>query len=367
MITQGTWQFMSASSLQAPSKEIVVEDELESFFHVLLFFAIRFLHHNCNEVANFMHAYFDDYSMLNTGRYGCGSFKMLCMTDGCISLDIEDDGTVKTLLEFSWPPPAKPAADAASSTSTDSLPDTVAPTSAKSPSDAVAPVSEKPLPDAVERVYPLNHIIKTILGWIQAHYSLMARPNPDAHKVATAPPDDPNIDRHELAFAGGIQQDEDEADLDSRPPSPSTLEARKVLAQKLHTHHALLRLFEVALTGDPKKHIEMPTWPLADKTEDQLPKEGYKHGADVKANTTELLKQEAQRPRWRLRRRSVSEAWVRPSRAARGAGVAEAFEVGDTQVYSCSEAAPHLSSSSQGYVRPRPRQWVPSALLRVAP
>lgn len=296
MITQGTWQFMSASSLQAPSKEIVVEDELESFFHVLLFFAIRFLHHNCNEVANFMHAYFDDYSMLNTGRYGCGSFKMLCMKDGCISLDIEDDGTVETLLEFSWPPPAKPAADAASSTSTDSLPDTVAPTSAKSPSDAVAPVSEKPLPDAVERVYPLNHIIKTILGWIQAHYSLMARPNPDAHKVATAPPDDPNIDRHELAFAGGIQQDEDEADLDSRPPSPSTLEARKVLAQKLHTHHALLRLFEVALTGDPKKHIEMPTWPLADKTEDQLPKEGYKHGADVKANTTELLKQEAQRP-----------------------------------------------------------------------
>ncbi|KAI0359616.1 hypothetical protein OH77DRAFT_1365326, partial [Trametes cingulata] len=37
----GTWQFMSASSLADASKRIVVQDDMESFFHLLLYFAIR--------------------------------------------------------------------------------------------------------------------------------------------------------------------------------------------------------------------------------------------------------------------------------------------------------------------------------------
>ncbi|KAL1945304.1 hypothetical protein VTO73DRAFT_2155 [Trametes versicolor] len=272
----GTWQFMSVSALQAPRKEIVVEDELESFFHVLLFFAIRFLHHNCGEVANFMDAYFEDYSMLNSGRYGCGAFKTMCMKTGRIMLDIVDAGMAVLLLEFTWPPPAKPA-----------------------PAAIVSISADPPLPGAFKRVHPLNYIIMTILKWIQAHYSLMAVTNPGAYQlVTTAPEDDPEVVRDHVVFPSRTQRRENRAVPNGRPPSPSTLEAQQALAQNLHTHHALLRLFEVTLQGDPNNPLKKPMWPMADKTKDQLLEKGCKsqHGADVKANTPYPLKQEAQRP-----------------------------------------------------------------------
>ncbi|EJF57519.1 hypothetical protein DICSQDRAFT_69235, partial [Dichomitus squalens LYAD-421 SS1] len=41
----GTWQYMFARALTNPNRRIVIQDELESFFHVLLYFAVRFLPH----------------------------------------------------------------------------------------------------------------------------------------------------------------------------------------------------------------------------------------------------------------------------------------------------------------------------------
>ncbi|KAI0822877.1 hypothetical protein BC628DRAFT_621653 [Trametes gibbosa] len=45
----GTWQFLSMHALNAPEKPIAITDELESFFHVLLYVSVRFLPHNCTE------------------------------------------------------------------------------------------------------------------------------------------------------------------------------------------------------------------------------------------------------------------------------------------------------------------------------
>ncbi|KAI0333035.1 hypothetical protein GY45DRAFT_1245657, partial [Cubamyces sp. BRFM 1775] len=58
---QGTWQYMSANALRHPSKRIIVQDDMESLFHLLLYKAIRYLPHNCSEVGRFVEKYFDGY------------------------------------------------------------------------------------------------------------------------------------------------------------------------------------------------------------------------------------------------------------------------------------------------------------------
>ncbi|KAI0776263.1 hypothetical protein BD413DRAFT_708959, partial [Trametes elegans] len=65
----GTWQFLSVNALDDPTKTIVIEDELESFFHVLLYMAIRLLHHNFDDyyVPQFLREYFDGYTPVITG------------------------------------------------------------------------------------------------------------------------------------------------------------------------------------------------------------------------------------------------------------------------------------------------------------
>ncbi|KAJ3504749.1 hypothetical protein NLJ89_g7775 [Agrocybe chaxingu] len=42
----GTWKFLSAGLLQDPHKRLTLQDEIESFFYVLFYYAIKFLPHN---------------------------------------------------------------------------------------------------------------------------------------------------------------------------------------------------------------------------------------------------------------------------------------------------------------------------------
>ncbi|TBU31170.1 hypothetical protein BD311DRAFT_863636 [Dichomitus squalens] len=57
----GTWQYMAARALTNSNRKIVIQDELESFFHVLLYFAVRFIPHNLRDdnVQNFLDGYFN--------------------------------------------------------------------------------------------------------------------------------------------------------------------------------------------------------------------------------------------------------------------------------------------------------------------
>ena len=62
--TQGTWEFASVRALvnYLRARVVTVSDDLESFFHVMLYLAIRFLHHNCtNGVGLLLVGYFDDH------------------------------------------------------------------------------------------------------------------------------------------------------------------------------------------------------------------------------------------------------------------------------------------------------------------
>ncbi|KAI0641591.1 hypothetical protein C8Q79DRAFT_918900 [Trametes meyenii] len=58
----GTWQFMSVAYVENHPTPVTVADELESFFHVILFYAVRLLRHNIPSVNFFVIDYFDGYN-----------------------------------------------------------------------------------------------------------------------------------------------------------------------------------------------------------------------------------------------------------------------------------------------------------------
>ena len=78
---------MSAHVLLAKKKLIDTPDELESFFHVLVYLAVRFLPHNLADdlVGNFLHDYFDDYTDGDDGSL-CGPVKYNSIKRGVIDL-----------------------------------------------------------------------------------------------------------------------------------------------------------------------------------------------------------------------------------------------------------------------------------------
>ncbi|OBZ77568.1 hypothetical protein A0H81_01931 [Grifola frondosa] len=59
----GTWQFMSTNILTVKSWP-TIQDELESFFYVLLYFGVRYLKHNCVDIANFIQDFFDGFTFM---------------------------------------------------------------------------------------------------------------------------------------------------------------------------------------------------------------------------------------------------------------------------------------------------------------
>ncbi|KAL1942227.1 hypothetical protein VTO73DRAFT_6291 [Trametes versicolor] len=62
----GTWQYMSVAALEDHAKVIETSDELESFFHVLLYNAVRHLKSNCPDVGVFIEDFFDTHRLLLT-------------------------------------------------------------------------------------------------------------------------------------------------------------------------------------------------------------------------------------------------------------------------------------------------------------
>lgn len=97
---------MSAHALNDPSRRIVIQDELESFFQVLLYYAVRFLPHNPgnNNVDQFLHDYFDTYCPHVEDYYHCGRAKFEAMRIGAIQIMSyrNDQDTEHSKLRFLW-------------------------------------------------------------------------------------------------------------------------------------------------------------------------------------------------------------------------------------------------------------------------
>nr|VWO99842.1 Swi1p [Ganoderma boninense] len=70
----GTWQFMSYGLLTTDSKVVELCDDLEAFFYVILYNAIRYVDSNCEDVATFLEDFFDCYALYQ-GAYYVGDKK----------------------------------------------------------------------------------------------------------------------------------------------------------------------------------------------------------------------------------------------------------------------------------------------------
>ncbi|GBE82886.1 hypothetical protein SCP_0412730 [Sparassis crispa] len=87
----GTWQFMSTLTLDYPDKTVDVPDELESFFHVFLFTALRYTRSNLDRaVGRFMTEYFDAVGSEDCHHYMCGEKKRQCMERGKLTYGHDD-------------------------------------------------------------------------------------------------------------------------------------------------------------------------------------------------------------------------------------------------------------------------------------
>ncbi|KAI0648416.1 hypothetical protein C8Q79DRAFT_1008741 [Trametes meyenii] len=82
----GTWQsFNSARSLDYPHAPVQVEDELESFFHVLYYNALRYLRNSCPNVPVAVAQYFDTYeATADRLNLKCGPVKRYSMQTGSL-------------------------------------------------------------------------------------------------------------------------------------------------------------------------------------------------------------------------------------------------------------------------------------------
>ncbi|KAI0660024.1 hypothetical protein C8Q70DRAFT_932949 [Cubamyces menziesii] len=79
----GTWQFMSVAHVEHPKRPVVVADDLESFFHVVLYQAIRYLRHSyCDRVTEFIISYFDTFQQNKNGGRMCSEPKVNFVTEG---------------------------------------------------------------------------------------------------------------------------------------------------------------------------------------------------------------------------------------------------------------------------------------------
>ena len=74
---------MSAASLTWPRLPIFVEDEVESFFYIIVYAGVRFLSSTVADAGPFLRAFFDAVQ-LDQGQWRCGYTKMMAMQGGLL-------------------------------------------------------------------------------------------------------------------------------------------------------------------------------------------------------------------------------------------------------------------------------------------
>ncbi|KAM5544459.1 hypothetical protein V8D89_002119 [Ganoderma adspersum] len=116
----GTWYYMSVYSVQYPGSLTTVADELESFLHVFLYLAVRFLRSSLPSPGIFVDEYFMAERADEKGKTLCGELKQNVVRSG--------------QLVFNW-----------------------------------KPVTFLPDPESD----PLNHLIVDLLSHFKAHYAVM--------------------------------------------------------------------------------------------------------------------------------------------------------------------------------------------------
>ncbi|KAI0368999.1 hypothetical protein BV20DRAFT_421596 [Pilatotrama ljubarskyi] len=250
----GTWQFMSASSLMDASKRIIVADEMESYFHLLLYFCIRFLPHNCHDVGAFMDKYFDGHEKENDVYY-VGEKKLTSMLRGEILARPR-----RKLRFFLLSPGEQQRYTKVSVRATIS-----AASSSTGTSQALIPS-----PPIIPRTsHPINYIFDALLACFKAHYTVFKPEEPeDPVTPFAASPEVPSTPQ------GAMLQSIGAAGLDfysrfhktpvpdssppmvppaTSPPTPTQQELEEEMSEEEHAH--LLEL--AAILTDQEKVLAL--------------------------------------------------------------------------------------------------------------
>lgn len=261
---------MSAHALNDEGRPIILEDELESILHILLYIAIRFIRSNLNpgDVGQFLHYYFDSYTPSVTA-YRCGSAKLDAMEHGVISLrrynGDTDEG--KLTLKFYWP---MSTASASSSTPPESKSDPEASTSSQHippPSDQPSS-STSPLHSDVDisTPHPINFIFDELLSWFRAYYA-----EDKASKHSTTTDSSGSNKGFKFVLPAAFKKKLAASIVKTAPstsePSKEDEAKRVALRDKLRSHDAIIDLFGEGL--------ERVNWPSNDRVKDMKPKDGH--------------------------------------------------------------------------------------------
>ena len=237
---------MSAHVLLAKTKLVEIPDELESFFHVLVYLAVRFLPHNLADdlVGNFLHDYFDDYTDGDDGSL-CGPVKYNAIKRGVIDLTtitgtvaVTNNGQKGNPLIFFMPQ---------STTPSDNREDATA--------RAVHPINEliSELLEAFQALYARDDVADAKMGTLDDPFDVP----PEVHDAIAA-------FKKSGAWAGGRI-----VAPGIRDASGST--ATSALATKVETHAAVRRII--------LNYLGRAAWPKLDKGADKKPKDA--EGSDV--------------------------------------------------------------------------------------
>ncbi|RPD57772.1 hypothetical protein L226DRAFT_163652 [Lentinus tigrinus ALCF2SS1-7] len=246
----GTWQFMSAHVQDNPRHVVCIADELESIFHILIFYTVRFCPHNIpdDNIGQFLYEYFDIRPWCARGTCSARA-KQEAVDLGTIEIRTQKGFRA---LQFIW---------------------------------------QKKSPDANGAYpryrHPLNDIISKLLSWFQAHYALDTIQNAELKAKAKAKVPSLDLLKHrrvdwgeneddpsDSESSGGSDEDSDE-DSDYDTLREEDIERTKKQAAKLATHYAMRRLLRNALQKGKR-------WPGEhEKTADKRPKDGYHNPQSV--------------------------------------------------------------------------------------
>ncbi|PIL31055.1 hypothetical protein GSI_05751 [Ganoderma sinense ZZ0214-1] len=255
---------MSAHSQCDPRRPILVEDEMESFFHLLLFYAIRHLPHNCHDVDTFIDQQFNGCSK-GVEQDFCGLARWNAMMDGRFS-----HYSISGPLTFYLPPkPSNLSHDSSSIPHWSRRMDTPAENATPSSTHSSSPPQEIP-----PKLHPINAVFSRLLRWIHAHYALTneSKNMPTAlpsHSAGERDAEPTEEERWFIEEYGMDEEDEDEDEDEALGVDELTSEQRAAfmkLAPKLKEHKHVIGLFRRALS----RSNQFGAWPRRDKVPDQL-------------------------------------------------------------------------------------------------
>ncbi len=215
------------------------------FFHVLIYYAIRYLPHNLadNAVARFLYNYFDDYTDGVSG-FTCGPAKYYAMKTGVIDLtlitDRTRDGQGKKIqpLEFYMSQPAVP-----------------------SDNDETAEANGD---TADSNAHPINALVTELLTAFQALYAQYLVQRVKDQRWNPKPIRD--LTPEDMALL--LEMEAEEAENATKGTSTQGGAAvDPSLANKVKTHTPMRKLL--------LKYIAYVTWPECDKGRDKKPDQGH--------------------------------------------------------------------------------------------